>query len=45
MIVELKMPKSNSKKEPNEKNKPQEQREGRSGGFLEPVLKGVKQLI
>lgn len=35
MIVELKMPKSNSKKEPNEKNKPQEQREGRSGGFLE----------
>ncbi len=34
MIVELKMPKSNSKKEPNEKNKPQEQREGIAGLFI-----------
>ncbi len=44
MIVELKMPKSNSKKEPNEKNKPQEQREGRSGGFLE-LLKNITKIL
>ncbi len=35
MIVELKMPKSSdSKKESNVKNKPQEQREGRRGGLV-----------
>ncbi len=44
MIVELKMPKSNSKKEPNEKNKSQEQREGRSGGFLE-LLKNIIKIL
>ncbi|OAM02020.1 hypothetical protein [Wolbachia endosymbiont of Dactylopius coccus] len=44
MIVELKMPKSNSKKEPNEKNKSQEQRKGRSGGFLE-LLKNIIKIL
>lgn len=44
MIVELKMPKSNSKKEPNEKNKPQEQRESRSGGFSE-LLKNIIKIL
>ncbi|MDE5062658.1 hypothetical protein [Wolbachia endosymbiont of Drosophila tsacasi] len=44
MIVELKMPKSNSKKEPNEKNKSQEQREGRRGGFLE-LLKNIIKIL
>ncbi len=44
MIVELKMPKGNSKKEPNEKNKPQEQRESRSGGFLE-LLKNIIKIL
>ncbi|WP_250295330.1 hypothetical protein [Wolbachia endosymbiont of Oedothorax gibbosus] len=44
MIVELNMPKSSSKREPNEKNKPQEQREGRSGGFLE-LLKNIIKIL
>ncbi len=44
MIVELKMPKNNSKKEPNEKNKPQEQRKGRSGGFLE-LLRNIMKIL
>ncbi|MGL9779504.1 MAG: hypothetical protein ACR5K5_04610 [Wolbachia sp.] len=44
MIVEFKMPKSNSKKEPNEKNKSQEQRKGRSGGFLE-LLKNIIKIL
>ncbi|TVS85960.1 hypothetical protein COM43_004085 [Wolbachia pipientis] len=44
MIVELKMPETNSKKEPNEKNKSQEQREGRGGGFLE-LLKNIIKIL
>lgn len=45
MIVELKMPESNSKKESNGKNKPQEQKEGRSGGFLGLVKNIIKALF
>ncbi|MGL9759502.1 MAG: hypothetical protein ACR5LA_12540 [Wolbachia sp.] len=44
MIVELKMPKGDSKKEPNEKNKPQKQKEGRSGGSLE-LLKNIIKIL
>lgn len=44
MIVELKIPETNSKKEPNEKNKSQEQREGRKGCFLE-LLKNIIKIL
>ncbi|MDR2831431.1 MAG: hypothetical protein LBV62_00720 [Rickettsiales bacterium] len=39
------MPENNSKKELNEENKPQEQREGRSGGFLELLKNTIKILF
>ncbi|AZU37473.1 hypothetical protein BBB02_02705 [Wolbachia endosymbiont of Bemisia tabaci] len=46
MIVELKMPKSSdSKKESNVKNKPQEQREGGSRGFIGLLKNIIKALF
>ncbi|MGL9717403.1 MAG: hypothetical protein ACR5K9_01680 [Wolbachia sp.] len=39
------MPENNSKKELNEKNKPQEQREGRRGGFVELLKNIIKALF
>ncbi|MGL9758757.1 MAG: hypothetical protein ACR5LA_08115 [Wolbachia sp.] len=46
MIVELKMPKSSdSKKESNVKNKPQEQREGKSGGLVRLLKSMIKALF
>ncbi|MDM8335736.1 hypothetical protein [Wolbachia pipientis] len=39
------MPENNSKKELNEKNKPQEQEEGRSGSFVELLKNIIKALF